>query len=65
MWDDDRQINVGRVASSSQQWAPGVQGIYPPMSNIASLLGGSSDTSRQNGMKLVIGDRPFSDNASS
>ena len=50
MWDDDRQINVGRVVSTPQQWAPGIQGIYPPMNNISGLLGGSSNASRQNGL---------------
>ena len=64
MWDDDRQINVGRVVSTPQQWAPGIQGIYPPMSTITGLLPGASDTTRDNGMQLVVADRPFSDAAS-
>jgi hypothetical protein len=65
IWDDDRQINFGRVVSTPQQWAPGISGIYPPMNNLSGVFPTSSDTSRQNGMKLVIAERPFSDNASS
>lgn len=64
MWDEDRQINVGRVVSTPRQWAPGIQGIYSPMSNISSLSSPNSDPAVARGMSLAITGRPFSDNAS-
>jgi hypothetical protein len=65
MWDADLQINVGRVVSTPQQWAPGVQGVYPPLSNISGLRPGTSDLTRQDTIQnLVITGRPFSDSAS-
>jgi hypothetical protein len=43
---------VGRVVPTSQRWTPRGQGIYPPMSNISGLVGGSFDPSRQPTLQL-------------
>jgi hypothetical protein len=60
IWDEDvpANIHVGRVAAAPQQWAPGIQGLYPPMDTITGLRPGISDPSRQVTLRLWIGSRP-------
>jgi hypothetical protein len=64
MWDADRNIQVGRVAPAAQQWAPGIVGVYPPMSTITNLLARTGDPTRQATIQsLQIVARPFRDDA--
>ncbi len=59
MWDEDADTHaqVGRVVSTPQQWAPGIQGIYSPMDSLS--VGGVDDPARQPSVLLRVSSRPF------
>ncbi len=58
IWDGDKSVHVGRVVTTPQQWEPGVQGIYPPLTDISALVGGSTDVARNPTLQLAITTRP-------
>ena len=59
MWDEDADTHaqVGRVVSTSEQWAPGIQGIYPPMDSLSVAF--VTDPARQPSVLLRVTSRPF------
>ena len=65
IWNDDNQsIFLGRIASTSQQWLPGLQGVYSPLSDVSALLGGNADPAvRSTINSMAISKRPFRDDA--
>jgi hypothetical protein len=60
IYDVGTVIEVGRVASTPQQWPGGVQGVYSPLGNISGLWSGRTDPANPwNIHNVVVSSRPF------